>query len=39
MQKLENTKTVYDLITNAGKDYSERIFLKYEDIDVVRTIC
>lgn len=31
----ENTKTVYDLVENAGKEHGDRIFLRYEDNDVV----
>ena len=31
----ENTKTVYDLVENAGKEYSDKVFLRYEDNDVV----
>lgn len=31
----ENTKTVYDLVENAGKEYGDRVFLRYEDNDVV----
>lgn len=38
MQTLENTKTVYDLVTNASRDYGEKIFLKYEDNDVVTAV-
>lgn len=38
MQTLENTKTVYDLVTTAGKEYGEKIFLKYEDNDVVTAV-
>lgn len=26
----ENTKTVYDLVENAGKEYSDKVFLRYE---------
>lgn len=31
----ENTKTIYDLVQNAGKEHGERIFLRYEENDVV----
>ena len=31
----ENTKTVYDLVENAGKEYGDKVFLRYEDNDVV----
>lgn len=31
----QTTKTIYDLVQNAGSDYSDRIFLRYEDNDVV----
>lgn len=31
----ENTKTVYDLVENAGKEHGDRVFLRYEDNDVV----
>lgn len=33
--KLENTKTLYDLLENAGKLYSDKVFLRYEIDDVV----
>ena len=31
----ENTKTIYDLVQNAGKDYADKVFLRYEENDVV----
>lgn len=31
----ENTKTIYDLVENAGKEYGEKVFLRYEDNDVI----
>lgn len=31
----ENTKTVYDLVQNAGKEHGERVFLRYEENDVI----
>ncbi|MCR4716010.1 MAG: AMP-binding protein [Lachnospiraceae bacterium] len=30
----ENTKTLYDLLKNAGSDYASRIFLQYEKAEV-----
>jgi len=35
---LENTKTIYDLVTSAGKEFSERIFCKFEDNDAVTAV-
>lgn len=35
MITLENTKTVYDLVQNAGKEYGDKIFLRYEENDVI----
>ena len=32
---LENTKTVYDLVQNAGKEYKDKVFLRYEENDVI----
>ena len=40
MQTLESTKTVYDLVTNASRDYGEKIFLEpyeYYDRDALIT--
>ena len=34
----ENTKTVYDLVENAGKEYGDKVFLRYEDNDVTGRI-
>ncbi len=31
----ENTKTIYDLVQNAGKEYGDRVFIRYEDNDVI----
>ena len=31
----ENTKTIYDLVENAGKEYGSHIFLRYEENDVI----
>ena len=31
----ENTKTICDLVQNAGKEHGEKVFLRYEDNDVV----
>ena len=31
----ENTKTIYDLVQNDGKEYSDRVFIRYEDNDIV----
>lgn len=30
-----NTKTLYDLVHNAGKEYSKKTFIRYEENDVV----
>lgn len=35
MINLENTKTVYDLVQNAGKEYGDKVFLRYEENDTV----
>lgn len=35
MVTLENTKTVYDLVQNAGKEYKDKVFLRYEENDVI----
>ncbi|MCM1496965.1 MAG: AMP-binding protein [Clostridium sp.] len=34
MITLENTKTLYDLLANAGKEYASKTFIKYEKEDV-----
>lgn len=31
----QNTKTIYDLVQNAGRDHGDHVFLRYEDNDVV----
>ena len=31
----ENTKTIYDLVQNAGREYGDATFLRYEDNDVI----
>ena len=31
----ENTKTIYDLVRNAGKEYGKKVFLRYEENEVV----
>lgn len=31
----ENTKTVHDLVQNAGKEHGDRVFLRYEENDIV----
>ena len=31
----ENTKTVQDLVWNTGREYAGRVFLRYEENDVV----
>ncbi len=31
----ENTKTIRDLVENAGREYGDRIYLRYEENDVV----
>ena len=35
MVTYQNTKTVYDLVQNAGKEHGKKVFLRYEDNDVV----
>ena len=35
MITLENTKTIYDLVQNAGKEYGDKIFLRYEKDDII----
>lgn len=34
----ENTKTINDLVQNAGKEHGEKVFLRYEDNDVVHDV-
>lgn len=31
----ENTKTIYDLVKNAGEEHGKKVFLRYEENDVV----
>ncbi len=31
----QNTKTIYDLVQNAGREYKDHVFLRYEENDVV----
>lgn len=31
----QNTKTIYDLVQNTGQEHGSRIFLRYEDNDVI----
>ena len=35
----ENTKTIYDLVQNAAKEYKDKVFLRYEENDVVYQVC
>lgn len=35
MISYENTKTVQDLVRNTGREYAGRVFLRYEENDVV----
>ncbi len=35
MISLENTKTIYDLIHNAGREHGDRVFLRYEDNEIL----
>ncbi len=35
MISYENTKTVQDLVWNTGREYAGRVFLRYEENDVV----
>lgn len=35
MLTLENTKTIYDLVQNAGKEYGDKNFLRYDKNDVL----
>ena len=35
MISYENTKTVQDLVWNTGREYAGRVFLRYEQNDVV----
>lgn len=34
----QNTKTIYDLVQNAGKEHGDHVFLRYEDNDMVRDV-
>ena len=34
----ENVKTIADLVNVAGKEHGERVFLRYEDNDVVKDV-
>lgn len=34
----ENTKTIFDLVMKAGEEYSDKLFLRYEDNSEVRDI-
>lgn len=34
----DNTKTIYDLVIKAGEEYSDKIFLRYEDNSELRDI-
>lgn len=31
----QNTKTIYDLVQNAGREHGDRVFLRYEDNDII----
>ena len=31
----QNTKTIYDLVQNAGKEHGDHVFLRYEENDVI----
>lgn len=31
----QNTKTIYDLVQNAGREYADRVFLRYEENDII----
>ena len=33
----QNTKTIYDLVQNAGKEHGDHVFLRYEANDVIFT--
>ena len=35
MISLENTKTVWDLVQNAGREYGDKAYLRYEENDIV----
>ncbi len=35
MISLENTKTVYDLVKNTGKEYGSKVYMRYEENDVI----
>ena len=34
----DNTKTIFDLVTNAGSLHGDRTFLRWEDNDVIREV-
>ena len=34
----ENVKTIADLVRVAGEEHGERVFLRYEDNDVVKDV-
>ena len=34
----ENTKTLYDLVQNAGKEHGDRVFIRYEENDVIHDV-
>ena len=31
----QNTKPIYDLVQNAGKEHGDHVFLRYEENDVI----
>lgn len=35
MISLENTKTIYDLVQNAGREYGNKTYLRYEENDII----
>jgi len=34
----QNTKTVYDLVQNSGKEYENRVFLRYEENEIIHDV-
>ncbi len=38
MMTYQNTRTVYDLVHNAGLEYGQRVFLRYEENNVVSEV-
>ena len=34
----KNVKTIADLVNVAGKEHNERVFLRYEDNDVIKEV-